>query len=538
MRISDLLRVLDELAPFSLAESWDNCGLLIGDESARTDRILVALELTEPVVEEAVTGGFQTIITHHPVFFAPVRRLVESDTKQKLVRSTVRAGLNVVACHTNLDSARGGLADVVAEALSLRNAIPLSMAHANWYKFVGFVPPDSVAAVADAVFAAGAGTIGDYDECAYATEGAGWFTPGVRANPTVGRKGQAERAVETRWETVVPRSLLEAVLRAFAAAHPYEEPAFDVYPLEDRMARVGLGRVGDLTSPCSVEDLALRAANAFGLQTPVIGGYVKSEVTRVAVVPGSGCSLLAEAARMADVLITGDVGYHDAETARDIGLAVIVLPHGEFEWGAMRRWAGVLGQHLPQREVSLVLSEAWRPPWTVARSEGSGGRSAIVPGARSSTGSAPLPDAVEASPLAVAGGTRAKAWIDGGSRGNPGPSAIGVVLEDEAGRVAEEIGYVIGMGTNNVAEYRALLKAFDMAEKHGFRELEIFSDSELLVRQMHGEYRVKNEALKELYAEARLRADGFARVEIRHVCREENIRADFLVNEALDVAAL
>jgi len=513
MLVSDLVQRLDSLAPFSLAEPWDNCGLLIGNESAPVSRVLVTLELTDAVLDDALSRGFDTVVTHHPVLFSPLRRLVESDPGARVLRTCVREGINVIACHTNLDAAPGGIAQVVGEAIGLRSMVPLRMAPTGWVKFVGFVPEAALTGVAGAVFAAGAGTIGDYKECAYATGGDGWFTPQEAARPAIGEVGKAERVPEVRWETVVPRGRLDAAIRAYVESHPYEEPAFDIYPVEDRSPRSGLGRLGSLEAPIMVEALALRVAEEFGLSEPVIGGSYRKPVDKVAVLPGSGRSLLAEAASVADVFITGDLSYHDSQQALDLGLALISLPHGELEWAAMGRWAGVLRRDLSSTGATVSVSEAWRSPW-----ERAGAATAEV---------APAVLALSSVTL----------WIDGGSRGNPGPSAIGVVLEDAGGALLEELGRAIGMGTNNAAEYAALIEGLDLAARHHAREVQINSDSELLVRQMQGDYRVKNEGLKDLFAAAKEKAAKFDRAAIRHVVRQENARADRLVNEALDSAA-
>lgn len=527
MRVSDLLDILDELAPFSLAESWDNCGLLVGDKGACVGRLLVTLELSRAVLDEAAAGGFDTVLTHHPAIFSPVSRLVESEGRGALIRAAVRAGMNVISCHTNLDAARGGLADCVAEVLGLGDTTPLQMCDPGWCKFVGFIPPESLAAVSEAVFSAGAGVIGTYSGCAFAVDGTGWFQPGDGSCPTSGRVGERERVHEIRWETVVPRHRLDAVIGAYVSAHPYEEPAFDVHVVEDRLPRVGLGRVGRLATPLSVEDVAARLVAGFDLEPPLLAGAKETNVTTVAVLPGSGRSLLEQAARRADAFVTGDLTYHDADRAEELGLAVVAVPHGDLEWAAMKRWLDGARPALTADGIVVALSEAWSSPWRQA------GRR--VPSSCASAELVPGPEAATNPNVRRSG--RMHVWIDGGSRGNPGPSAIGVVLKDDAGITVEEVGQTIEHGTNNVAEYRALLEGLRLAREHGATEVEINSDSELLVKQMLGEYRVRNEALRVLFAEAKRQANEFGSCAIRHIPRHENARADELVNQALDATA-
>ncbi len=533
MLVADLEAVLERLVPKTLAEAGDNCGLLVGSGQAVVRRLLVALELTEPVLDEAVSGGYDTILTHHPLLFSPLRSLVDEHPRERLVRRLIAGKINLFACHTNLDAAPGGLADIVGDALGLRDTTPLEHAPARWYKLVGFVPPESVEEVAAAVFAAGAGTIGEYQECAFASEGRGWFTPGPAAHPAIGEPAVRQRISEIRWEAVVPQARLGGVIAAYVSAHPYEEPAFDVYPVQDVLPSGGLGRVGGLPESTTVSALAARVADVVGLGGCCWSGDGDRIVSRVGVVPGSGRSLIDAAAPSCEVMITGDLSYHDAERAGEMGLSLIAAPHGELEWWALCQWAETtLRDQLAEGEVTVSISREWRSPWVGATPSDL----AATPENAANGGSSS--DMTSEVPARGSGegrrSSRVRLRIDGGSRGNPGPSAIGVVLEDDDGRVLETVSRTIGVATNNAAEYQALLTGLELAERAGAREVEILSDSELLVRQMRGEYRVKNEGLKPLHAEAKGRMDAFDRISFRHVSREDNTRADALVNQALD----
>ncbi len=515
--------ILEELAPRSLAEAGDNVGLLVGDRDASVRRVLVALELTDAVLQETIAGGFDTVLTHHPLLFAPLSGLVESRGRERLVRELVRRGVDLIACHTNLDSAQNGIGAIAGEALGLQGAVPLRRTPAGWVKFVGFVPADSAEKVAAAVFSAGAGRIGDYDGCAFAAEGRGWFTPGPDASPAIGRLSIPERTPEVRWETVVPRNRVGAVIEAFIAAHPYEEPAFDIYPIDDVLTRTGLGRSGALAEPVTLAAFAERVAQVFGLSTCSWAGDGDRIVRRVAVVPGSGRSLMPDASGH-DVLVTGDLGYHEAERAAEMGLAVVDTPHGELEWWCLQRWVPVLEAALEGSGVEVSTSKSWRSPWS---------------------GVSAAPEQSRLFDLELTGDGAGKVEpprklrlrVDGGSRGNPGPGGIGVVLEDLEGRIVEEFGRTIGVCTNNVAEYKALLAGLELAARSGVEELEVLADSELLVKQVRGEYKVKNEGLKPLHEEAKVRLRAFKRVVIRHVPRAQNAEADRLVNKALDESA-
>ncbi len=367
MLVEDLLKLIDRLAPFRLAQPWDNSGLLVGDAASPVQRVLAALELTEPVLREAVSGGFDTVITHHPLLFEPVRSLVESRPKEQLLRGLVAKGITLVACHTNLDAAAGGLADIAAEALGLKGIAPLQPAETGWVKFVGFVPVEAVERVAAAVFAESAGGVGRYSECAFASEGTGWFTPGTGSEPAVGRVGQPERTAEVRWETVVPKERVGAVVRAFVNTHPYEEPAFDLFAVESTLLAAGLGRVGDLPSQTTVRGLSEQARRLFQLSTVRWSGDGDRTVRRVGVLPGSGRGSVAKAWGLCDVLVTGDLSYHDGEASDQGGPAVIDVPHGDIEWWAFKKWCLGLGSELSASGVCVCVSTEWRALWSRAQ---------------------------------------------------------------------------------------------------------------------------------------------------------------------------
>lgn len=538
MLVEDLDKVLNSLAPYDLAEPWDTVGLLVGRRGTDVQRVLVALDLTEDVVVEAVTEGFQAIVTHHPLLFAPLRRVTDADRRGMLVHQLIAADIALFACHTNLDGAEGGLCEIVARELGLVDPAPLVRTPAGWKKLVGYVPPEALDRVSRAVFTAGAGVIGAYQGCAFGVEGQGTFVPGAAAKPHIGAPGRAERVAEIRWETVVPAGRVAAVIDAYVAAHPYEEPAFDVYPLEDVRSRGGQGRVGAVRAAVPLPSFAESAAELLGLDSAAYAGDPERLLDRVAVVTGSGGSLLEAAAKAGDALVTGDLRYHDAERAEDLGLALILVPHGHVEAWALRRWTATLRRALADLDVEVRFSGRARSPWrrvypVAGREKGAGvirlfarGQVAGDPtGADDALGG--RWESAQEPPVYVL-------RTDGGSRGNPGPSAIGVVLENADGEVVEAIGVRIGTATNNQAEYQALITGLETALDRGIRRLRIVSDSELLVRQLGQEYKVRSEQLRELYLQANSLIRQFDQVELRLVRREENAAADALVNQALD----
>jgi ribonuclease HI len=422
----------------------------------------------------------------------------------------------VVACHTNLDKAAGGLADIAAAVLGLEGVKPIAPSPVDWLKLVGFVPADDLAAVRAAVFAAGAGVIGNYEHCSFYLRGTGTFRPREGARPAVGEVGKDNATGELRLEVVFPRAARRAVLDAYVAAHSYEEPAYDVYPVEDEVSGVGLGRVGFLSQPQPLGDLAAAVAHHFKLSTVRYSGDPRASVQAVAVVPGSGAAAVDYVCGRADVLVTGDAKYHDAERAARLGLPVIDLPHDAAEGVALERWTDVLADRLTGAGVSVSFLAGPHTIWQ-------------------QSGSAPLPtrlgvDDVGAEP------SRYHLFVDGGARGNPGPAGIGVRLETSDGELVEELADAIGATTNNQAEYQALIAGLELALDRGVKELVVFADSELIVRQMNGEYRVKDTKLQPLHARAAHLVHELPDVEIRHIPREQNGDADRLVNEAIDEA--
>jgi ribonuclease HI len=302
------------------------------------------------------------------------------------------------------------------------------------------------------------------------------------------------------------------------------------------LTRTGLGRQGTLACETTVAELAARVAALFEFDSCTWSGDGARVVRKVGVLPGSGRSLLQEAAGL-DALVSGDLGYHDADRAEELGFALINVPHGQLEWWCLRRWTETLRAELAGSEVEVETSKAWRSPWSTAGGGGraSGERAAEAGSAASDA--APVDNGPSGDAVTVGNSPRRlRLRVDGGSRGNPGPGAIGAVLEDTEGRVLDTVSRVIGVCTNNVAEYRALLAGLEIAQQAGAEELEVLADSELLVKQVRGEYKVKNEGLKPLHSEALVRLRQFGRVSIRHVRREENAEADRLVNKALDEA--
>lgn len=513
MLVHDFLKVIDKLAPAALAEDWDNIGLQVGSRTAVLEKVMVTLDVSDEVLVEAASQGCNLVLTHHPLIFKPLDTVSEDSLTGRLLSRAARGGIAIVAAHTNLDSAKGGLADTLAELLELRNVKALSGAVTDWLKLVAFVPAADLKQVKAAVFDAGAGVIGDYRHCSWSVAGQGSFLPVEGAEPAVGAVGRDELVDELRLEMVFPASRADDVIEALVRTHSYEEPAYDVYPLLTRRRDAGAGRVGDLSAETPLADVAAMAAELFGLEEAVYTGDPLRHIRRVALVPGSGAGLLEAASQSnAEVLITGDISYHQAQRAVELDINLINIPHDVSETLALANWLPRLNNELSPQGVEAVLSGAETSPWRVTlRRE-----------------RASLPEEEEMGMFHL--------HVDGGSRGNPGPAAIGAVLADPAGHKVEELSSFVGEATNNVAEYQALIAGLEMALDRGIRQLAIFSDSELIVRQIEGAYKVKNAGLKPYFQQAKALLSHLEEYELRSIPRESNAHADRLVNKALDAA--
>ena len=320
----DYRDAINRFAPFALAQSWDNTGLLVGSPEREVTRALVALDATLTVLDEAAHQDAQLVITHHPIIFKALR----SVPAHSPVYQAIRCNIAVLCAHTNLDIATSGVSDALAGLLGLCEVQLLETTSASLYrKVVVFVPADSAEALYDAMTRAGAGKQGDYAGAAFLSEGEGRFTPLEGAHPTIGRVGQLEKISEQRLEMLVAPGNLPAVLAAIKAAHPYEEPAFDVFETQSLSERCGIGRVGRLLEPLSPAGFAamLREKLACPPMRCVPG---KAQIERVAVCGGSGGDLLERARELgAQALVTADLKHSQLLAAQELGMTLIDAGH-------------------------------------------------------------------------------------------------------------------------------------------------------------------------------------------------------------------
>lgn len=368
-KVADVARLIEELAPPSWAETWDNVGLLVGHPEAEAVRVLVALEATDDVVEEAVTGRFSLLLLHHPIIFRGVKTLRSDRSANRRLERLVAAGIAVYAAHTNFDQADGGTNDTLAAAVGIQAPEVLQvLGEERLLKLVVFVPRGHEDAVRSALGGAGAGHIGNYSHCTFQAPGTGTFLAHAGTNPFLGKVGELEQAEEYRLETVLPERLLRPTVAAMLAAHPYEEVAYDIYHLANPGRRRGHGRVGKLAAPCTLGALAERVKQALSVPHVRLIGDPASAVATAAVGAGAGSSLIGTAAGAgADVLVTGDIGHHDAQDALDAGLCVIDAGHWANEVIAMPGVAEYLRTVLQREGLAAEVAVAARQaaPWQV-----------------------------------------------------------------------------------------------------------------------------------------------------------------------------
>ncbi|MFO6505411.1 Nif3-like dinuclear metal center hexameric protein [Corynebacterium freneyi] len=370
--VADVRRVLDAAYPPELAEEWDKVGLICGDPDEPVSRVAVALDCTDAVADAALASGAQMLVVHHPLLLRGVSSVAADTPKGRILHKLIRGGVALFAAHTNADSARPGVNDRLAELLGVHPGAPLAPKPGRHLDaWVVRVPASHAEAVKEAVFAAGAGSVGDYEACAYELSGRGQFRPGDDADPFLGERGRVEHVEELRIEFVAEPSLRSKVHAALVEAHPYEEPSFDI--LEslvgdlDPEAAFGIGRVGDLDEPMSFKDFVARVGERLPATEWGVRGAGDPEriIRRVAVASGSGDSFLNVARKLGvDAFVTSDLRHHPVDEAlREGGPCIVDTAHwaSEFPWCGQA--ADLLGDALG---VETEVLDIRTDPWTVA----------------------------------------------------------------------------------------------------------------------------------------------------------------------------
>lgn len=324
-----VIQYMEQLAPKHVAVEGDKIGLQLGSLSKEITGILVALDVNEEVVDEAISLGVNLIVAHHAIIFRPLPSIQVDTPIGKVYEKLIKNDIAVYIAHTNLDITEGGMNDWMAEALGFEPSASLEDIHTdNLYKLVVFVPKDHHQRVLDAMLDAGAGAIGNYSHCSFNMEGYGTFKPGAGTDPYIGSQGKLEKVEEIRIETIVPASIRNQVIQAMLKKHPYEEVAYDLYPMDLKGRTLGLGRVGKLAEPVTLKEFVERVKVKLDVPAVRVVGDMNRSIKKAAVLGGSGGRYWKHALfQGADVLVTGDVDYHTAQDAFMAGITIVDPGH-------------------------------------------------------------------------------------------------------------------------------------------------------------------------------------------------------------------
>jgi dinuclear metal center YbgI/SA1388 family protein len=353
LTVADLVAFLQEFAPPILAADWDNVGLLLGCRTQEVKRVMTCLTVTPESAGEAVAEQVDLIITHHPVLFRPIKRLTTDTADGRMLLDLIRAGVAVYSPHTSFDNTVGGINELLAGCLDLREVTALRQKTGPpQCKIVVFVPDADLARVSDALFAAGAGNIGQYSHCSYRLLGTGTFFGSDTTQPAVGQRGRREEVSEWRLEAVCPEDSIRQVVAAIRRSHSYEEPAYDIYPLQPTASGSGDGRVGKLPRPVRLAELGQATKTHLKVERLQVVGNHDREVATVAIACGAAGEFLKDAVRVgADVFLTGEVRFHDCLAAEAAGLALLIAGHYSTERLGMEELAVRLQKRWPDLQV-------------------------------------------------------------------------------------------------------------------------------------------------------------------------------------------
>ena len=354
MKIAEILQALEETAPLRWQEEYDNSGLIIGDPEKEVQRTLVCVDVTPEVLSEAIDKGCGLIISHHPVIFRGLKKIIPGNTVGDLVIQALNNDIAICSVHTSLDNIDRGVSWILARKIGITDSRILVPRRGLLRKLVTFCPLEYAGKVREAIFEAGAGFIGNYDSCSYQLEGEGTFRGMEGSHPFVGEKGKLHVEKELRLETIFPVHREREIIHALLSAHPYEEVAYDIYPLDNEYNKVGPGVIGELADPLPERELMALLKTVTG--SPVIrhSGFLERKVKKVAVCGGSGSFLISDAmAQQADVYITADLKYHDFFEANR-RILLMDIGHYESEQFTKELIASILVKKFPTFAVLIT----------------------------------------------------------------------------------------------------------------------------------------------------------------------------------------
>ena len=353
-KIKEIAAALEMFAPLPLQEGYDNAGLQIGLSEAEVTGVLLCLDVTEAIVEEAVASGCNLIVSHHPLVFSPLKRITGSTFVERCVIKALSAGVAIYSAHTNLDNAPGGVNYRIAEKLGLKNVKILLPKEKALLKLSVYVPVSAVDNVRKALFDAGCGNIGNYDSCSYNVHGYGTFRAGEGCNPYCGAVGSMHREEEVRIDTVMPAYIKGKAIKAILASHPYEEPAYDIYPLENDWESVGTGIIGELPVAMDEREFLAMLKDRFNVGCVRHTSLLGKKIEKVALCGGAGGSFASVAlASGADIYITGEGHYHDLFNYEG-KMVVALIGHYESEQYTMEIFKEIISDACPNVKIKTT----------------------------------------------------------------------------------------------------------------------------------------------------------------------------------------
>jgi len=365
MLLENITIYLDKLLKKDIALSWDNCGLLIGDLKKEISRILISLDVESNTVEYAIKNDIDLIITHHPLIFNPLKTLTTQKVTQQMVVDLIRNNIAVYSAHTNMDMADFGISSRIIKILGMKHAGYLEPFSSRWYKFAIFVPLDYEKVVRNAMCSARGGIWKDYSCCTFRTEGIGTFKPGSQSNPFIGNKNELTEVSEVKLECIVRKEDLSMLVSSVIRAHPYEEPAYDIYPIDNKFIEGGIGEIGEFEQPLVINDFLKLVKDKFDLKNlRFVFGKSSSDdkIKKVLVINGSANSIIESLSVYDfDALLCGEVNYHNCAKLFENGKLVVETGHGESEWIFIDIVFEILEKYKLENGLDLVFYKSSKP---------------------------------------------------------------------------------------------------------------------------------------------------------------------------------
>ncbi len=354
IKIQDAISLLEDWAPLSYAEEFDNVGLIVGDKANLLTGVLVTLDTTEAVVDEAVKNNCNLIVSFHPIIFNGLKRITESNYVEKTVRKAISHGVAIYAIHTALDNSFKGVNAAISEQIGLKDLKILIPKSNVLKKLITFVPSNHAERLRNALFTAGAGHIGMYDRCSFSSSGTGTFRANLGANPAVGEIGIEQKESEIRLEVIVPLHLQQQIVTMMLDTHPYEEVAYDLIPLDNKRNDIGMGMIGNLPQSLSQMEFLDLLYSKFNCQQIRYTDCKKNQITKVAVLGGSGSFAINNSRTSgADAFITSDLKYHDFFQAEN-DLLLVDIGHYESEQFTKKLIADYLKEKIPNFAILVT----------------------------------------------------------------------------------------------------------------------------------------------------------------------------------------